>query len=59
MGYSKRKIVLFIVELLVAGTLTAWLTVVGVQRYLESNHANDPLAKAGGPKIGKAIGPDR
>ena len=59
MGYSKRDIVLFTVGLLVAGTLTAWLTTVGVRRYLDNTHANDPLARAGGPKIGKAIGSDR
>lgn len=59
MGYSKREIVVYFFVLLVAGALTAWLSVVGMQRYLESTHANDPLSKAGGPKSGKAIGSDR
>lgn len=58
-SYSKRDVSLFFLGLLVAGVLTAWLTVVGMQSYLESTHANDPLARAGGPKSGKAIGSDR
>lgn len=45
--------------MLVAGALTTWLTVVGVRHYLESVHASDPLAKAGGPKTGKAAGSEK
>lgn len=46
--YSKRKIIFIIAGVLLAGVLTTWLTIIGVQRYLASIHADDPLAKAGG-----------
>lgn len=45
--YSKRDIILIIAGILLAGGLNAWLTVVGVQHYLDKTHASDPLAKAG------------
>jgi hypothetical protein len=59
MGYSKREIIVFILGLLLAGTLTVWLTIVGLQRYLDSTHSDDPLTKAGGLQSGKATGSER
>ena len=45
--YSKRNIVLIVFGMAIAGTLTAWLAVAGVTRYLDDLHADDPMARAG------------
>jgi hypothetical protein len=47
--FSTREIVAMIAAVLVAGALTVWLVIVGLNAYLMS-HRDDPLARQGGLK---------